>query len=202
MPRRVPCAVLLAMTPTPESPPPLDYDALSDALSRSGAVIALPELHGGVCGALCAAGAPGAERWLVDCLRDQELPSVDADLARALAELVGTSWHMLNDQALAFAPLLPDDDAPLGEQVQALALWCHGFLGAVAVSGSSEDGEDVGEILRDFAEISRAGLSEAEAAGDDRPDFALAEIQEYVRVGAQLVFEELGPRRAAAAELH
>src|SRR5690606_28483311 len=98
--------------------------------------------------------------------------------------------------------LLPGDDAPLADQVQALALWCHGFLGAVAVSGSTEDGEDVDEVLRDFAQISRAGLSEAEAAGEDQPDFALAEIQEYVRVGAQLVFEELGPRRAAAAELH
>lgn len=190
------------MTTTPELTPPLDYDALQDALARAGAVIALPELHGGVCGALCAAGAPGAERWLVDCLRDQELTRIDADLATVLAQLVGTSWRMLNDEALAFAPLLPDDDAPLGDQVQALALWCHGFLGAVAVSGSAGDGQDVGEVLRDFAEISRAGLSEAEAAGEDRPDFALAEIQEYVRVGAQLVFEELGPRRAAAAELH
>jgi uncharacterized protein YgfB (UPF0149 family) len=202
MPRRVTCAVVLAMTTTPESSPHLEYDTLNEALSRSGAVIALPELHGGVCGALCASGAPGAERWLVDCLRDQELPSIDEALATALAHLVGASWRMLNDDSLAFAPLLPDDDAPLGEQVRALALWCHGFLGAVAMSGSSEEGEDIGEILRDFAEISRAGLSDAEAAGDDRPDFALAEIHEYVRVGAQLVFEELAPRRVAAAELH
>lgn len=189
------------MTPTPELPP-LDYDEVSDSLARSGAVIALPELHGGVCGALCAAGAAGAERWLEDCLRDQELTSVDEDLAAVLGRLVATTWRTLNDDALGFAPLLPGDDAPLADQVQALALWCHGFLGAVAVSGSSQDGEDVDEVLRDFAQISRAGLSEAEAAGEDQPDFALAEIQEYVRVGAQLVFEELGPRRAAAAELH
>jgi uncharacterized protein YgfB (UPF0149 family) len=49
--------------------------------------------------------------------------------------------------------------------------------------------------LRDFAEISRAGLSEDEAAGEGQPDFALAEIHEYVRVSAQIVFEELGAER-------
>jgi uncharacterized protein YgfB (UPF0149 family) len=42
-------------------------------------------------------------------------------------------------------------------------------------------------------------LSEAEAAGEDQPDFALAELIEYVRVCVQIVFEELAPRRAAAA---
>lgn len=189
------------MTITPE-PAALDYDALDETLARAGAVIAVAELHGGVCGALCAAGAPGAERWLVDCLRDQDLPSVGMEVAADLEQLVSQSWRMLNDDSFAFALLLPSDEAPLGEQVQALALWCHGFLGAVAVSGSAEDGADIGEILRDFAEISKAGLSEEEAAGQEQPDFALAEIQEYVRVSAQLVFEELAPRRAAAADLH
>jgi len=57
--------------------------------------------------------------------------------------------------------------------------------------------------LRDFAEISRAALSDDEAAGRDHPDFALAEIQEYVRVSVLIVFEELrDPRAAAARDSH
>jgi uncharacterized protein YgfB (UPF0149 family) len=183
-------------------PPPLDYELLQDTLARAGAVIALAELHGGICGALCAAGAPGAERWVADCLRDQELLSVDDDVVGELRELIVVSWRLLTDDALAFEPLLPDDDAPLAEQVQALALWCHGFVGAVALSTGALESEDVGEILRDFTEISRAGLSEAEAAGEEQPDFALAEIHEYVRVSTQLVFEELAARRAATPDLH
>jgi hypothetical protein len=99
-------------------------------------------------------------------------------------------------------------DEPLVEQVEAVAAWCQGFLNGVgstapAAARSSADGTALGEILRDFAEISRAGLSEEEAEGHDEPDFALAEIQEYVRVSVQIVFEELGPLRAAAApEVH
>jgi uncharacterized protein YgfB (UPF0149 family) len=120
---------------------------------------------------------------------------------------------MLDGDGLMFAPLLPDDDAPLDEQVQALALWCHGFLGGLgttapnvgreqAVPVRDADSGAVTEILADFAEISRAGLSEEEAAGEDQPDFALAEIVEHVRVSAQLLFEELAEHRARVGTTH
>jgi hypothetical protein len=183
----------------------LDYDRLRDSLADAGTVIALAELHGGVCGALCAGGAPAAQRWLIDSLEDQESNAAAlASIARDLDDLIAASWHGLTDQQLRFAPLLPSDDAPLEEQVQALALWCHGFLGGLGASGpgvaKQQDGDGpVAEILRDFAEISRAALSDDEAAGRDHPDFALAEIQEYVRMSVQIVFEELGDHRAAAA---
>jgi yecA family protein len=183
----------------------LDYDRLRDSLADAGTVVALAELHGGVCGSLCGGGAAAAQRWLMDCLEDQEANAAAmASIARDLDDLVAASWRALSDRDLGFAPLLPSDDAPLDEQVQALALWCHGFLGGLGASApgvaKEQDGDgSVPEILRDFGEISRAALSEEEAAGRDHPDFALAEIQEYVRVSVQIVFEELGPHRAAAA---
>ncbi len=186
------------MTPS-SATPTLDYDRLRDLLADAGAVVALAELHGGVCGALCAGGEPAARRWLNDCLEDEELATAGA-LADELEELVDASAKMLEDSELRFEPLMPGDDAPLEEQVQALAWWCQGFLGGVGttapgIAGRAGEGDPLGEILRDFAEISRAGLSEAEAAGEGQPDFALAEIHEYVRVSAQIVFEELSAER-------
>ena len=192
------------MTPGPGSTA-LDYAALRDSLASAGVVVALAELHGGICGALCAGAASAAERWVRDSLADQELDSA-AGVDDSLQELVSASWRMLDGEELAFRPLLPTDDEPLEEQVQALAFWCQGFLGGVGVSapdvGAANEAAslaEIGEILADFAEISRAGMSEAEAAGEDQPDFALAELIEYVRVSVQLVFEELAPRRAVAA---
>jgi uncharacterized protein YgfB (UPF0149 family) len=181
----------------------LDYDRLRDSLADSGAVIALAELHGGVCGALCAGGAPAAQRWIAECLEEPESNAAMAAMTRDLDELVAASWNGLSDPELTFAPLLPGDDAPLEEQVQALALWCHGFLGGLGTSstaGAERRGGDssMPEILGDFAEISRAGLSDEEAAGHGQPDFALAEIQEYVRVSVQIVFEDLAGQRTAA----
>jgi uncharacterized protein YgfB (UPF0149 family) len=177
---------------------------LRDALSAAGVVVALAELHGGVCGALCAGGAAAARRWLVELLDDEHLAASPSALANDLEEVVRTSVKMLDEGELRFEPLLPGDDEPLSEQVEALAAWCQGFLSGLGstapdIAGRSTESEALGEILRDFAEISRAGLSEAEAEGRDQPDFALAEIHEYVRVSVQIVFEELGPERAAAA---
>jgi uncharacterized protein YgfB (UPF0149 family) len=181
---------------------------LRESLATAGAVVALAELHGGVCGALCAGGPAAARRWLTDSLDDDEGGAVTAAVADDLEELIGASSKMLEDDALTFEPLLPSDDAPLAEQVEALAVWCQGFSSGVGSTApasvrSSSEGDALAEILRDFAQISRAGLSDDEAEGRGQPDFALAEIREYVRVGVQLVYEELGPVRAAAAgEVH
>jgi hypothetical protein len=179
---------------------------LRESLADAGAVVALAELHGGVCGALCAGGAHAARRWVTDCFDDQELAATAA-IADELEELIDASAKTLADDELKFEPLVPGDDAPLDEQVQALALWCQGFLSGVGTTApsaaqSARQGTDSGslaEILRDFAEISRAGLSEEEAAGQGQADFALAEIHEYVRVSVAVVFEELAAERAAAA---
>ena len=57
------------MTPS-SAIPPLDYERLRDSLAAAGAVVALAELHGGVCGALCAGGMTAARRWLAESLDD------------------------------------------------------------------------------------------------------------------------------------
>jgi uncharacterized protein YgfB (UPF0149 family) len=196
--------------PSSSADSPLDYERLRKSLAAAGPFFELAELHGGVCGALCVGGTPAARRWLADYLGDQSSHDVPSATAKDLDELVVASEKMLGDEAFAFEPLLPDDDAPLAEQVAALASWCQGFLNGVGSSAPAAlraPAEDAAlpEILRDFAELSRAGLSAAEAAGRDQPDFALAELHEYVRVSVQLVFEELGAERAAAMaprELH
>jgi uncharacterized protein YgfB (UPF0149 family) len=191
------------VTPT-SATPSLDYDRLRDSLAGAGAVVAPAELHGGVCGALCAGGTPAANRWLTDCLDDLDLDVATAEMVGELDELVSSSSTMLADAEIKFEPLLPGDDAPLEEQVQALAQWCQGFLGGVGTTAPNAgrnlpEGAALAEILGDFAEISRAGLSETEAAGEGQPDFALAEIHEFVRISVQIVFEELRSERAAAA---
>ena len=194
------------MTAGPPITPP-GFESLRESLLEAGALLALPELHGGVSGALCAGGPAAAERWLDGLLADNRA-SNSASLRDSLHELVQATWRMLGGGDLAFDLMLPDEDASLEDQVQALALWCHGFLnglgtnapeltssrGAAAESGASE----VAEILADFAEISRAGVGEDDA-DRDRAGFALAEIKEYARVSAQIVFEDLAERRANAA---
>jgi len=188
-----------------------DYETLRDSLLGAGTLLALPELHGGVSGALCAGGPPAAERWLDGFFTDHEATNLTA-VRDSLHGLVSATWQALGGGELAFEPLLPDEEASLEDQVQALALWCHGFLSGLGASApdlaefSAEQGSaeaaataEVAEILADFAQISRAGVDEDDAGDRDRADFALAELKEYARVSAQIVFEDLAPRRIAAA---
>jgi uncharacterized protein YgfB (UPF0149 family) len=210
---------------TSGSPTALEYDALHESLVHAGVVLALPELHGGICGALCAGGPDDALRWVEQTFADDGVANIEP-LRDVLFEVVNVSFRLLDEGSLAFEPLLPDDDAALEEQVQALAAWCHGFLGGLGetapdiarrgtraeperTADAAERGEDaapdsapdIAEILADFAEISRAGLTDEDA--DTQADFALAELKEYTRMSVQLVFEELGSRRnSRSREVH
>jgi hypothetical protein len=190
------------------------YAALRESLSHLGSVVAVPELHGGICGALCAGGPIAAERWLDDALADDSAGVANAaatsdELRAPLQDLVRSSWQTLHEAELEFEPLLPDDDDPLDEQVAALGSWCQGFLAGLGVSapdvGRGERGKRpaelgaIEEILADFAEISRAGVTDEDAADRAQAEFALAEVKEYVRVSVQIVFGELAARRSAAA---
>ena len=84
----------------------------------------------------------------------------------------------------------------------ALAHWCEGFLHGL-VSANHGDAlkerlaaEPLADIIRDMLEITRA------AVGDDddgeSEEVAYTELVEYLRVAAQLTYEELAEFRAPA----
>jgi uncharacterized protein YgfB (UPF0149 family) len=110
---------------------------------------------------------------------------------------------------MQFDLLIPDDDEPIEARTEALTLWCNGFVYGLG-SGGATDPErlpgDAGEIVRDLAQIMRAGVDEREAT--EANESALAELVEFVRVGVQVVFEELRtlrqprPTRPSRLQLH
>jgi hypothetical protein len=180
----------------------LDYAELRESLARSSFGLAPSELHGNICGIICSGGEPAAQRWVEECVSEHAAhdPQASRELREALSAIVAVTSPQLGSTEFDFEPLLPDENAALDEQVQALAAYCHGFLAGL-VLGSAEAARaaagDLGEILGDFAEISRAGLADDEE-DLDQADFALAELKEYVRVSVQLAFEELDARRRTA----
>ena len=127
------------------------------------------------------------------------LGSGAADQDIALAGLVQPDME--------FEPLLPPDTESLEERTQALAEWCQGFLyglGAGSIPDASELPGEVGEVVRDFIEITHADVDVDQ--GEESNENAYAELVEFVRVGVQLLFEELAVARApgapAGAPLH
>lgn len=171
------------------------FSSLGDTLARAGAACDAAEAHGTVCGVLCIGAADG-DGWIRHIL-DQATGGEAQQKAcrRELLALRDSARALLVSGTLEFTPYLPDDEIGLAARTAALAEWCQGFLFGMGLGGerlrTSELAEEAGEVLRDLGEIAKAGFEGGEPSDQDEADYA--EVVEYVRVGVQLLFEELRP---------
>ena len=172
-------------------------------LDAASAEMQAAEAHGCLCGALCALDEYTFEQWLAE-LSPDVAPGRCAGASRFAARLLFESTgQSLRSDAMEFSPLLPDDDVSLALRTDALAQWAQGFLYGLATGDIGRNPAlpgTVREILGDFAEISRATLStdidaEAPETGDEADEEAFVELHEFMRAGAQLVYDELLPLR-------
>jgi uncharacterized protein YgfB (UPF0149 family) len=176
-----------------------DYTRIEQVLAHQHSLADAAEAHGTLAGCLCGVSGYRFEDWLREILPEGR---AGMSAAGALRELYDATAAALIQPDMDFALLLPADDSPLAERTQALAQWCQGFLYGLGAGRIRDPGQlpgEVGEIVRDFIEISRAGVEEE--ATDEANEAAYAELVEFVRVGVQLLFEELGVARAPAAPM-
>ncbi|MFZ1643388.1 MAG: UPF0149 family protein [Candidatus Contendobacter sp.] len=161
------------------------------------------ELHGLLCGLLCADPTIDSDRWLA--LAREELAE-GAELAdpvrELLAKLLEFGAAQLNAPEGSVTPLLPDDDAPLRQRTDALGAWCQGLLYGLGLGQMDQRGalsEESREFLRDATEIAQVGFETDEASEAD--ETAYAEVVEYLRVGLLMILEDLR-HSAASRRLH
>ena len=172
---------------------PTDFDAVARTLAAAGSTVGAAEAHGCLCGAASARRDYGVADWLDEILPDGATGETDG--LRAVVE--GTLTALAGD-AMEFQPLLPEDEAPLPERVEALGTWCQGYLygfGTAGTSGNLRLPDDVAEVLGDFAQLGRAGAVGADE--DAVEEEAYAELVEFLRAAVQLVYDELAPLRAS-----
>jgi len=180
------------------------YSEVEQLLTEQRSLTQAAEAHGTLAGCLCALADFSFQDWLREILPEGRAEAAAAD---TLYGLYSATAVALEQTDMEFEPLLPSDAQLLEVRTAALALWCQGFLyglGSGAIPDASGLPGDVGEIVRDLTEITRAGVDAQQ--GDDSNEGAYAELVEFVRVAAQLVFEELAPLRhsplPAAEPLH
>lgn len=180
-----------------------DITELDRLLRAAGAVSEAAEAHGDFCGRVCLQG-PGAIRlWHKDLLADAATDDVLAhECGIALERLAAGTLLDLEAGDLRFRLMLPSDDESLQQRTAALSEWCQGFMHGLVAGGAADAGlqDDalatslISEILDDFSEITRA------TSADDSEDSerAFFELAEYVRVSAQLIYDETAALRTSA----
>ena len=171
----------------------MTYTEIQRVLTDERSMTDASEAHGTLTGCLCAAIGYRFEDWLLEILPEgRAQPLATAALRALYRETAGA----LEGSEMEFDLLLPEDEASLDARTGALAQWCQGFLyglGGSAIQDTNGLPGEVGEIVRDFSEITRVGVDDGQSVESN--ESAYAELVEFVRVGVQLVFEELSPLR-------
>lgn len=150
------------------------------------------ELHGAVCGLGVCHGDDTPVVDVVALLGEEALTH-----QAAVEEFVNAAVGDLQAEDMRFAPLVPGDDAPLADRLEALGQWCASFLAGFAAglarrgATSLEDcPEEVREIVRDFSAIAQVD-ADAAGRGSEAAETDFVELEEFVKVGALLIMSTL-----------
>jgi uncharacterized protein len=178
----------------------VSFDELDSVLRRCGASWDAAQTHGLLTGRLAVAGVPAGPDWLLQVLEGtDETNGLHLECRTMLDSLYQQTYWQLTERLSEFYPLLPEDTADAEQRTQAMAHWCEAFLHGL-VSARHEQAlkdrlaaEPLSDIIRDMLQITRATIDDESDAEDN--EAAYIEIVEYMRVAAQLAYEELADLR-------
>jgi uncharacterized protein YgfB (UPF0149 family) len=175
-----------------------DYNMTRELLEAHQVPCSVAEVHGVICGQLCADEAGFDLNLATNILA---IPEAASDVINSLLKMLAEdAEQQLAAGDFGFQPLLPEDDEDIGTRLSALSDWCDGFTTGFAGAWIREDGdmtEETREVLSDFARI--AQLEAEDDASDRENEVNLMEITEYVRMAAITLFLHNGAKRRRPA---
>lgn len=172
------------------------YNACNAIIVQSDAELSAAEAHGMATGMLCVNEQTDSASWLTELFQNSNAALDENEYL--LVRLFEETRRLLGNDEFDFDLFLPDDDALLIEQVEALRNWCRGFLLGVGSGGAASIcSKEAREILKDIAEFTKLDL---DAKGEE-DEQAFVEITEYLRAAVLLLRDELGSRSDENIEL-
>ena len=176
----------------------IHHNDLESALRRCGASWDAAQTHGLLSGRLAIAGAGSGFDWLSQVLEGTDAADPSrSECEKMLGTLFESTYRQLAERQSEFEPLLPDDGDSASVRAAALGHWCEGFLHGLVSSTRGDalkerlSAEPLADIIRDMLQITRASADDDNDSNDEGTEEAYAELVEYLRVAAQLTYEEL-----------
>ena len=176
------------------------HGELDEALRRCGSSWNAGQTHGLLCGRLSVSGADGAQSWFEQVLSETDPNNaLRAECESMLDALCANTWRQLVERQSEFELLLPDEDDSAASRAEAMGQWCEGFLHGLVSEKHSDSlkerlaADPLADIIKDMLQITRAMASDEDAEDEEN---AYTELVEYLRVAAQLAYEELADFRA------
>jgi uncharacterized protein YgfB (UPF0149 family) len=157
-----------------------------DRFIESIAVLALDasgsELHGIMCGFLCAGADSQGETYLRALLNNKKDEASRAAFL-AMFAVFSISQQQISNFDFEFELLLPDENESLIDRAGAFSKWCEGFTQGLSMAGVGidqfydEEAQDAFQHLIEFAELDTDSLDV-----DEEDEKALMEVSEYARM--------------------
>ena len=175
----------------------MNFEYIDKIRQKSGISIDVSEYHGKISACLCSEKVTAEDLLPEDINTDESsLSSEIMKLKTVLLSLIAETLEQLNDTEMSFYPLLSPDAESLTDRTLSLSSWCQGYIDGfglvIAQKNISIDQIEqgiIGEIIEDFSQISK--LTCASVMNEDGEELSYMEVAEYVRVGVQLIYEEM-----------
>ena len=166
------------------------YLQIQNRLDLPDVVFSPAELHGVATGLVCCGEDESTlENWAPILTRE-----LKDDISRSLVEdifsgLVALTHRALQSTDFTFQVLLPPDSTNITTRTTALADWCAGFCTGTAFNNRFNEAILEPDALEALTDIAR--IAEVEPGTDSAEDQekALLELEEYLKIGTQLIFE-------------
>ncbi len=173
------------------------YSDLEQKLRQTPWNSGVSEAHGLLCGLACR-GITG------DTIRTraflfQLTDPTHVDLIEGVFSLASRD---LEDEQFGFTLMLPGADTSLAERAESVSSWCQGFLQGIYSDDTAEKfhgSETITEALDDIMQIGHLELAPTQQ-GQSEQD--LVEIEEFLRVAVQLIYDEMNPTRISPNTLN
>lgn len=173
-----------------------DYLEMARHLRLAGVLADPAEAHGIAHGLTTVFSAASLENWQTEVYADCDAGDERLlQCQRLLAPLfVDAQQHAMGSVTQL---CLPPDDQDIRVRAIALRDWCRGFLYGLGIGGRIEHAKlsaDANEALHDIGELAR--LDAPQQIEGEEDEFALAELQEYLRVAVSIIRGDLRSRVA------
>ena len=168
-----------------------EYYNFIDSIAALALPISGSELHGMMCGYLCAGATREGEAYLRALMSNNKDAAIRTAML-ALFEVYAISQQQIANFDFEFQLLLPNDDMPLDERAKAFCECCEGFVQAITMAGIDYEQlqeEDSQEALRHLTEFAQLDYHALQADEDD--ERALMEVSEYARMAMLRIYSDL-----------
>tara|TARA_Y100000588_G_C14258766_1_gene926647 strand:+ start:1943 stop:2524 length:582 start_codon:yes stop_codon:yes gene_type:complete len=175
-----------------------DYQSFSDSIAVLSLPISSSELHGVMCGYLCADSSAKGEAYLQALIINQQESAKKTGIL-ALFDVYTVSQQQISNLDFQFEMMLPPDHEALAERARAFGEWCEGFTQALVMAGvdyervQEEETWNAIQHITEFAQLDYDTLH----IDDDEEERALMEVSEYARMAVLSIHTELKQKTEA-----